>query len=577
MLITAVSEYTSQTCVTCGRISMIDLTRLPLSITSFSEFNGRNKIYVDKTDLVAKLAQFDNPMFLSRPRRFGKSTLVSTLHELFANGLEKFQGLKIVTDNLWRDTTYPVIHLDFSRIKECGERSFDQALLTHLQVALNENPAGAAPAVNADVYLELFLKQQGNTKFVLLIDEYDAPLTEVMGDKEKFEARRMVLSRFFSMIKAYSGNFRFIFITGVTRYSNTSIFSAFNNIKDLSFNPAYGAIVGYTQAEIELYFKDYLEYAAEALNQEEQTGKYNGALILAELKNNYDGYSFDRKCKWHVYNPWSILNFFDDPESGFIPYWLETGGAQTSLLVNYLDTFINKKIRKTELIDYLNLDFLKRTTVAALSPSITSIEDENFPFFAILYQAGYLTIKKIEQGDLFVGLPNQEVKQAFAEVVIEKLTHKNAIDVKDVYKDGIAAALTHKDFKALKDQFNKILNEFSYESVVSFKEYSFRDIYKVMLQILGWNTYTEYQTALGRSDLCFEDDAHLYICEFKVISSKDNVQEKLAEAKAQIKEKRYGLRLTAKEVITLAVVIVNENVNGKQKPMREVAAIEEVI
>ena len=161
-------------------------------------------------------------------------------------------------------------------------------------------------------------------------------------------------------------------------------------------------------------------------------------------------------------------------------------------------------------------------------------------------------------------------------MVIEKLINKDVIAVNDTYKDKIAEALTQKDFKALKDEFNKILNEFSYESVVSFKEYAFRDVYKVMLQLIGFNTYTEYQTALGRSDLCFEDDDRLYICEFKVISKADSVQEKLEEAKTQIKEKRYGLRITEKEVITLAIVIVNENKDDKHDPMREVAAIEEV-
>ena len=191
-----------------------------------------------------------------------------------------------------------------------------------------------------------------------------------------------------------------------------------------------------------------------------------------------------------------------------------------------------------------------------------------------MYQAGYFTIKDAGINYLEVGLPNLEVKKAFAELVIEKLTNKDAIAVNDVYKDRIADALAHKDFTALKEEFNKILNEFSYESVISFKEYAFRDVYKVMLQLLSYNTYTEYQTALGRSDLCFEDDNRLYICEFKVIGRADNVQEKLAKAKEQIREKRYGLRITDKEVITLAVVIVNENASDTQKPMREVAAIE---
>ena len=556
---------------------MIDLTKLPLSITSFSEFCERNKIYVDKTDLVAKLAQFDAPIFLSRPRRFGKSTLISTFHELFANGLDKFQGLKIVADNLWNDKTYKVIHLDFSIIKEGEKNSFGQSLLTQLKIACQEQPEAADFADSANTYLQFFLKRNIDANFVLLIDEYDAPLTAVMGDKEEFERRRRVLSDFFSTIKAYSGKFRFIFITGVTRYSNTSIFSAFNNIEDISFNPAYGAIVGYTQEELEHYFKDYIEYAAKALNRKEKTCKYTYELILDELKNNYDGYSFDEDNEWHVYNPWSILNFLKNPQRGFKPYWLDTGGAKPSLLVNYLNTFIDKKVKNTELVDYLNLEFVKRTNTAALSPTLTGIEDENFPFFAILYQAGYFTIKDTDAPDLMVGIPNLEVKQAFAEIVLEKLTDKNGVALRDSYKQAVKTALDNKDYTALKEEFNKILNEFSYESVVSFKEYAFRDVYKVMLQILGYNTYTEYQTALGRSDLCFEDEDRLYICEFKVIGKTDSVKEKLEEAKAQIREKRYGLRLSDKEVITLAIVIVNANKDETYGPVREVAAIEEIL
>ena len=559
---------------------MVDISKLPLSITSFNEFSERNKIYIDKTDLVAKLAQFDAPIFLSRPRRFGKSTLVSTFHELFANGLNKFKDLKIVTDNLWNDKTYKVIHLDLSKIKEQSEEvSFNETFLQQLDDAFSVS--GYDKILCDEIktparYLDIRFSRKDITNLVLLIDEYDAPLTAAMADKDEFEKRRRVLSNFFSTIKAYSGKFRFIFITGVRRYSNTSIFSAFNNIEDISFDPSYGAIVGYTQEEIEHYFKDYIEYAAQALNKKEKTDKYNYELILYELKNNYDGYSFDEECEWHVYNPWSILNFFKNSQRGFKPYWLETGGAKPSLLVNYLNTFINKNIQKTELLDYLNIEFTKATSAAELSPSISSIEDKDFPFFAILYQAGYFTIKDTGINYLEVGLPNLEVKKAFAEIILNKLTAKTAAQISAFYGKKVRAALDVKDFKALKDEFNKILNEFSYESVSAFKEYAFRDVYKVMLQLIGFNTYTEYQTALGRSDLCFEDDDRLYICEFKVIGKADNVQEKLEEAKAQIKEKRYGLRITEKEVITLAIVIVNENKDDIHDPMREVAVIEQV-
>ena len=539
---------------------MIDITKLPLSVTSFSDFIAKSKIYVDKTDLIANLARFDVPIFLSRPRRFGKSTLVSTFHELFSNGLEKFKGLKIDTEGLWNDKTYNVLHLDLSLIKENTQKSFEEALLTQLKIACEAtNDNLKQDFCSAATYLQLFLHNT-DKQYVLLIDEYDAPLTAVMADKEEFEKRRSVLSEFFLTVKSYSSKFRFIFITGVTRYSNTSIFSAFNNIKDISFNPTYGAIVGYTQEELEYYFKDYIENAAAALNKKEKTeDKYTYESILNELKNNYDGYSFDEECEHHVYNPWSILNFLSDPQYGFKPYWLETGGAKPSLLVNYLNNFVDKKVNKTELVDYLDLEFTKVTTPSDLSPSISSIEDENFPFFAILYQAGYFTIKDTGINYLEVGLPNLEVKKAFAEIILNKLTAKTAAQISACYGKKVRAALDARDFKALKDEFNKILNEFSYESVSAFKEYAFRDVYKVILQLLGYNTYTEYQTALGRSDLCFEDDKRLYVVEFKVVGKADDSKVKLEEAKQQIKNKKYGTRLTAKEVVTLVVVIVNQN------------------
>ena len=406
---------------------MIDITKLPLSVTSFSDFVAKSKIYVDKTDLIANLARFDAPIFLSRRRRFGKSTLVSTFQELFSNGLEKFKDLKIGTEGLWNDKTYKVIHLDLSLIKENTQKSFEEALLTQLKIACEATNDNLKPVLySAATYLQLFLKHNTDNQYVLLIDEYDAPLTAAMADKEEFEKRRSVLSEFFLTVKSYSSKFRFIFITGVTRYSNTSIFSAFNNIKDISFNPTYGAIVGYTQEELEHYFGDYIKNAAVALNEKEKTDKYTYEIILNELKNNYDGYSFDEECEHHVYNPWSILNFLSEPQRGFKPYWLETGGAKPSLLVNYLNTFINKKIQKTELVDYLDLDFTTATSTAELSPSISSIEDEDFPFFAILYQAGYFTIKDTGFNYLEVGLPNLEVKKAFAEIILNKLTSKTA-------------------------------------------------------------------------------------------------------------------------------------------------------
>ena len=248
---------------------MVDIEKLPLGDTYFSAFIENQLIYVDKTDLIAQLAKFRTPILLSRPRRFGKSTLVNTFEELFSHGLEKFKGLKIDTQNLWQDKTYEVIHLDFSSIKgNRKSRSFESKFLKHLKTKFKNTKLKIDEDQDVVASLNETLENVADRSLVLLIDEYDSPLTAVIGDKEEFADRRELLSDFFSSIKTYSGKFRFIFITGVTRYSHTAIFSGFNNLKDISFDPDFGTIVGYTQEELEFYFKDYLENAANILNQE---------------------------------------------------------------------------------------------------------------------------------------------------------------------------------------------------------------------------------------------------------------------------------------------------------------------
>ena len=300
---------------------MVDLTKLPLSVTSFERFVTKSKIYVDKTDIIASIAKYDNPLFLSRPRRFGKSTLVSTFHELFANGLEKFQGLKIVTDDLWHDKTYKVIHLDFSGIKNDSDAASFLNKLSQLLLSAF-SLADINFTLNKEDPISMFrnsVQVMDNGSLVLLIDEYDAPLTEVMSDKNNFDLKQGILSEFFATVKMLSNKFRFIFITGVTRFSNTSIFSAFNNIEDISFDSDYGDVVGYTQEELELYFHDYLNNAVEVINNDLGEIKYTYESLLDDLKLNYDGYSFDKRCKYHIYNPWSILNFLKKPQDELYP------------------------------------------------------------------------------------------------------------------------------------------------------------------------------------------------------------------------------------------------------------------
>ena len=565
---------------------MVDVNKLPYQVSNFSSLINQSKIYVDKTDLVAQLALGVGPVFLSRPRRFGKSTLVSTFDELFSHGLEKFKGLKIETQNLWHDKTYKVLHLDFSDIKEDRKQISFHDKFQNLLAGVFDN-VGLNFKKSSDVIDSLRnalneIKDLGS--LVLLIDEYDAPLTTVMGKgKDEFEERRALLSEFFLNIKTYAGKFRFIFITGVTRYSHVSIFSGFNSIDDISFKPLYGSIVGYTQEDLEFYFKDYLENAALALNQEENTDTYNYDLILQKLKEHYDGYSFDKKCRTHVYNPWSILNFLKYPQDGFGSYWLDTGGAKPSLLVNYFTEVIDRKIDKSELLDYLDENVEISTELDTLSPTIESIEESDFPFEAILYQAGYFTLKRIEGSSFYIGLPNLEVQEAFERLVLEKLINKSRVELKKKYSSRARDALNGKNLAEFKDLLNALLNECSYETVPSFKEAHFRDLYRVSFLCLDFKTVTERQNSAGRSDLDIECDSYLYVLELKVVdeNSEDKIEKALQDAKRQINNKKYTMRASAwlkpKETVGLACVIVNQNKDDKHDtPFREVVRLEEV-
>ena len=562
----------------------VDYQKLPLDTTSFSDFILKSKIYVDKTDLVASLAINDYPLFLARPRRFGKSTLVSTFEELFSHGLEKFKGLKIATQNLWQDKTYKVLHLDLSYIKEnTDEFSFSSKFQEIIVSGLNDLGIETTDSSYAITSFKNAIKKLPNRSLVLLIDEYDAPLTTAMGDPIEFNRRRNILSEFFLSIKSYSAKFRFIFITGVTRYSHVSIFSAFNNIIDLSFNPLYGAILGFTQEDLEFYFKDYLENAAHALNEENNTTEYTYEKILEEVKVHYDGYSFDKKCRTHVYNPWSILNFLSAPQDGFGNYWLKTGGSQPSILVNYFKSVIDRKIDKSVLLNYLSDNIEIPVELDSLCPTIESIEKSTFPFEAILYQAGYFTLKRVDDLDYYIGIPNVEVENAFIKIVIENLINKSTQQFRLQHKQEARDALNHKDLKGFKDLLNVILNEFSYESLPSFKEVHFRDVFKVMLCCMGFVAYTEYQTAQGRSDLNVVTDKYLYVIEFKVISENDPalISKALNTAKEQIKDRKYSVRLDSfnkRELVPLACVIVNQSKDTTHdKAFRELVALEEVI
>ena len=544
--------------------------------TDFGELIDNNCIYVDKTAIINQFASKKGPFFISRPRRFGKSTLINTLHELFSHGLEKFKGLKI--EPLWKDKTYKVLHLDFSSYNFLSEINFNDYFYEDLKqeflsIGLKVNDSTLDTKIPALLFDNVLKNNPSDQKIVLLIDEYDTPLSAVLNNEKEFIARRDILYSFYSKLKQYQGRFRFIFITGVTYYSHTSIFSAFNHLTDLTLDSDYGALLGYTSDELESYFSEYIDNAVETLNRKFPTERYTHEKVVEELKRNYDGYSFDEDCMHHVYNPWSILNFLKSPHRGFIPYWVVSGGSTPTFLVNYLKQKL-KKYNADELQSLLGIDSTVNKDTDSLYPSIENIS--NIDLFAILYQAGYFCIKSAFDGYFKVGIPNLEVKKAYSNLVLNQLTKSQ--DSKLRFIEPFKEVLASGNLDKIKELFNTLINEFSNETVKKFNEACFRDVLKLAMLTFNVSASTEVMDACGRADITAEAGDYLYVFELKVTDNSKDIDTKLTEAKDQIIKNKYARRLTDKTVIPVALVLEN-NSKSREKtdtPVCEIVALEKV-
>ena len=317
---------------------MVDIRRLPRANSSFESIRRKNQIYVDHTDLIFEFAYLDGPNFLSRPRRFGKSLLVSTLESLFSHGTEFFKGLKI--EKLWdkaeQGKTYKVIHLDFSALSFENKSELNNQI-TYILADFAKRDGFNLPDDYKERSAGLNLKtivESAPSEYVLLIDEYDYPLTHSLGNKELFESYRLYLQGLFGAIKGLTGDMRFIFITGVGRFAKTSVFSQMNNLRDLSLESKFAPLLGYTDDDMHQYFDEYVENAANTLDITKDE-------CYSQIKAHYDGYRFHVDNATTLYNPWSVLNFLTAPKNGFRNFWYETGGAYPTLIATYIKNIKN--------------------------------------------------------------------------------------------------------------------------------------------------------------------------------------------------------------------------------------------
>ena len=501
------------------------LYSLPLGESLFHDLREDGQIYVDKTALIYELLKpKKNFIFISRPRRFGKSLLVSTFASLFKNGLADFHGLAI--EKLWHDDTYPVIHLDLaSCINFTDLEAFKKQFLRSLKDAVeacgidfpkkdDEDDDSVAARFN-----RLFLRG-ALPKLVLLVDEYDTPLNHCLHNKDLFDKVALELNSFYAVIKQFSGAFRFIFITGICKYKNLGLFSGTNFIKDISLFAKYGTLLGYTGDEIKQFFGPFVQRAADQLGLSFDE-------CIAEIRHHYDGYCFDEQALTHVYNPWSVLNFLDEPGRKFKNYWYDSAG-RPSMLENYLRSHALRdplEYGKDQLISADNLDS---------SQEVLSLND-----VTLLYQAGYLTIKAVDpNGALFtLNYPNIEVSHSMSKLYTE-----------NVFGVGIETAIGTSSLSVFMDysvdeivaKLNLAFARVNYSSFPIESEYALQRDLQLFLQGGGVNVDVEKHNAYGRSDLEFIAGCRYFVIELKLAKKEDDPKKLLEQAMAQIKIRHYG-------------------------------------
>ena len=527
-------------------------TKLPSAKADFVEIRQSNYIYVDKTKYIYDMTCSTDPIFISRPRRFGKSTLISTFEELFTHGVKPYDGHDsyfkgLYIEDKWTDEKdYLIMKLDFAELftDYCStglefENRFVQVLNDFAK------QFGITPKENAKVSdaFSNILKNVAIKSLVILIDEYDFPLTQNINHPDVFEDIAKSLRSFYQSMKSNSGKYRFVFITGITRYKDTAIFTAGNTIEDVSLYTEYGEIVGYTKDEIRHYFADYLKYSASVRKSKaiEQVTKEDVEDLLNELASMYDGYCFDKRCMTHVYSTWSIISFFKNRFAEFENYWYVNGGLP-SILQSYISDVKDQA-----------QDILKSNQVTVdISTFLNPTNLDTMDIRVLLYQTGYLTLDKTDNDIIYLKFPNHEIIDSFKTLYFGRVfkdTDKRAA----LKARKIDTLTTSRD---IVDYFNRILNAVDYEHYPLTQESAVTNSLFMFFNGYGLtHTNVNVHSSKGRADLIIEDSKRRIVCELKYAKESDNAESLLKEACLQIENREYGeTEPKPQQILKLALV-----------------------
>lgn len=480
----------------------------PIGIQSFPSIREEDYVYVDKTAYVYQMASRGKYYFLSRPRRFGKSLLVSTLEAYFLGKRELFKGLAI--ENLEKEwTSFPVLRLDLNAEKFEQPEELENRInvyLTKWETAYGAASEEMSLSARFAGVVERAYEKTGK-KVVILIDEYDKPLLEAIGNDKLREAYRSTLSAFFTVMKNQADYIRFVFLTGVTKFTKVSIFSGLNNLRDISTSAQFAGVCGITEGELRDYFGESVTTLAAS----------NGLTVgecYAKLQQMYDGYHFNGNSEG-VYNPYSLLNTFESGSFGY--YWFESG-TPTFLTKIIQDTDYDlTKIQEAE----VTLDVLDNATGQDLSP------------VPVLYQAGYLTISGYDpEYELYsLKFPNREVELGFMRYLLPTFIRKSDTLERSFIKSFVKA-VNAGDPDTFMGQLQTMFAGNS-DKVAGDKEIYFQNVMYVTFRLMGFYAQVEGDTSNGRIDLTIETPGYIYIVKIKLDGSAD-------EALSQINEKKYA-------------------------------------
>jgi hypothetical protein len=501
------------------------MQELPIGIQTFSDIIQNDYLYVDKTEKIFDLVK--NPKgvyFLSRPRRFGKSLLISTLNEIFEGEKELFKKLWIYkTDYAWEK--HPIVRIDFSKKKTENKDDLKWFILHQLKNIAGNYGISLDRDQYDEAFDELLTKLSGINKVAVLIDEYDKPIIDNIDNIDLAVELREILKGFYTIIKACDEHIRFVLLTGVSKFSKAGVFSGLNNLKDISMDTRYSSLLGITGQEMETCFKEHIDRFA-------ATEDVSNAELIEKITYWYNGFCFSGTCE-KVFNPFSMLLLFDNAR--FSNYWFES--ATPSFLI--------------KLIKEKSFDIKKMQDLEVREENLSTYEIEDLALVPLLFQTGYLTIKGYDDEFMTyrLGYPNFEVENSFQYALLRSYSYAET----NGYLVSLIRALRNDDFETFFDTLRIFFADIPYDLHIK-KEKYYQTVFYLIFSLIGLKVETEVKTNKGRIDAVIIDK-DIYIFEFKFNGNKN-------KALSQINDKRYFEKYqgAGKEIYLFGVEFADRNV-----------------